>query len=128
MDSSFSPKDEICFLCVCHHISNAVCHLHITSLRTELRPTKFGASKYQLRYEPHELKTFCVPVCNTPILNSGAGNSRYGKADSTQSDTVGLVDVTVMPRVTDLTDQPAALHLPYPESLQFITSAYIHPG
>jgi hypothetical protein len=24
MDSSFSPKDEIWFLCVCHHISNAV--------------------------------------------------------------------------------------------------------
>jgi hypothetical protein len=24
MDSSVSPKDEIWFLCVCHHISNAV--------------------------------------------------------------------------------------------------------
>ena len=24
MDSSVSPKDEICFLRVCHHISNAV--------------------------------------------------------------------------------------------------------
>ena len=26
MDSSFSPKDEIWFLRVCHHISNAVCY------------------------------------------------------------------------------------------------------
>jgi hypothetical protein len=26
MDSSFSPKDEICFLLVCLHISNAVYH------------------------------------------------------------------------------------------------------
>jgi len=27
MGSSFSPKDEIWFLRVCHHISNAVCHI-----------------------------------------------------------------------------------------------------
>ena len=26
MDSSVSPKDEIWFLCLCHHISNAVYH------------------------------------------------------------------------------------------------------
>ena len=32
MDSSVSPKDEICFLRVCHHISNAVCHWPVSTM------------------------------------------------------------------------------------------------
>ena len=33
MDSSFSPKDELWFLRVCHHISNAVYHIGNTSAK-----------------------------------------------------------------------------------------------
>jgi hypothetical protein len=36
MDSSFSPKDEIWFLRVCHHISNAVYISHSPTLKLRL--------------------------------------------------------------------------------------------
>jgi hypothetical protein len=100
----------------------------IPSLHTELRPTRFGASKFQLRCEAQDLKTFCVPVCKLPILNPGAVNLRNSNADSAQSDPVGPVDVIVVPRVTGLTDQAVALHLPYPEPIQSTTTTYIYPG
>jgi hypothetical protein len=36
MDSSFSPKDEIWFLRVCHHITNAVYRSHSPTLKLRL--------------------------------------------------------------------------------------------
>jgi len=45
MDSSFSPKDEIWFLRVCHHISNAVYTLSATVL-TDGADEGGGAVKY----------------------------------------------------------------------------------
>jgi hypothetical protein len=36
MDSSVSPKDEIWFLRVCHHISNALYHQKITTAPYEV--------------------------------------------------------------------------------------------
>jgi len=42
MDSSVSPKEEIWFLRVCHHISNAVYEVFIypKTYRTAVRPTR----------------------------------------------------------------------------------------
>jgi len=36
MDSPISPKDGICFLHVCLHISDAVYHIHISQHYTEI--------------------------------------------------------------------------------------------
>ena len=44
MDSSFSPKDEIWFLRVCHHISNAVYNLSILWTSSPLLQTNFISS------------------------------------------------------------------------------------
>ena len=41
MDSSFSPKDEIWFLRVCHHISNAVYRSHSPTLKLRLSVYQF---------------------------------------------------------------------------------------
>ena len=53
-----------------------------------------GRAKCQLRCQAQDLQTYCAPVCKPPILNRGAGNSRYGKVDSMQFDSVSPVDLT----------------------------------
>jgi len=83
MDSSVSPKDEIWFLCVCHHISNAV-YLYVRVLRftmdvavpvveTSLRRISGGPSLdsltkdvlFKLRLLSVELSL--TSTCNGPI-------------------------------------------------------------
>jgi hypothetical protein len=129
MDSSVCRKTKSSFyVCVIIFQMQSTTYLTIPSLRTELWPTRFEARKFQLRCEAQDLKTFCVPVCNPPILNPVAANSRYSKADSAQSDPVGPIDVIVVPRFIGLTEQAVAHHLPYPEPLQSTTTTYIYPG
>jgi hypothetical protein len=54
MDSSVSPKDEIWFLRVCHHISNAVYHFSVVMLRGEVSACLYKTSKL------YTVWTWCV--------------------------------------------------------------------
>ena len=45
MDSSVSPKDEIWFLRVCHHISNAVYYITRTSVKKREREKRKGCKQ-----------------------------------------------------------------------------------
>ena len=61
MDTSVSPKDEILFLRVCHHISNAVYNLFTRSdissgvVRRQLIPVYVNTQKHNRTYKYNRL-------------------------------------------------------------------------
>ena len=70
MDSSVSPKDEICFLHVCHHISNAVYYYYYyykSNVRIYVGLCLVSASSTGCPFDsvfvtalPYQLTTLCI--------------------------------------------------------------------
>ena len=58
MDSSVSPKDEICFLRVRHHISNAVyCHVYVTREYNQQQPRLLCQETGRVEIRVHKSNT-----------------------------------------------------------------------
>ena len=80
MDSSLSPKDEIWFLRVCHHISNAVLHLKQLGPEFVSSPTSSNIIKVKM-YEIKILHLFLWVwnlVCHIKSSSQGLDWSRIG--------------------------------------------------
>jgi hypothetical protein len=76
MDSSVSPKDEICFLRVCHHISNAVYCANweyaeikrVNTISLKSRPRKPRTACTNIVKTLRAETVICDRLCSVPLL------------------------------------------------------------